>query len=193
MLYVRILIKVWLSLVTTVSFSQGWPSCPSTVHKLYCAIIKINPSIDKDYALTLSNYIYKASAKYNTDPLRTVAIAAQESMFRNIHRQHTVLELVEDCSEGDCIEYMRSVRGYTDIGVYQFHAATIKNYGMDAIRLRDDIEYATDRHAYLLSVKLKECADLGKDAWVCYHSRTLEHREKYKRMVNKYYNMIIGE
>ena len=113
-------------------------------------------------------------------------------MFKNIHRKHTVLELVEDCDEetGKCVEYMRKVRGYTDIGLYQFHAATIEAYGMDALRLRDDIEYATDRHCFLLSVKLRECADLGDSAWTCYHSRTPFYREKYEKMVNKYYEKI---
>lgn len=104
-----------------------------------------------------------------------------------------MLELKEDCTSGTCVEYMRKVRGYTDIGLYQFHAATIEAYGMDAIRLRDDIEYATDRHCFLLSVKVKECADLGEDAWACYHSRTPKYRNKYIQMVNRYFTKIAQE
>lgn len=177
-------------LSTPILSAEGRPKCPSVSHPIYCSILKLNQNIDKSYAFKLSNYIHKATKKYKLDPMRSVAIAAQESMFQNIHRKHTVLELVEKCENDTCVEYMRTVRGYTDIGVWQFHAATIRQYGMDALRLRDDIEYATDRHAFLLRAKLRECADLGTDAWVCYHSRTVKYREKYKRMVNRYYNRI---
>lgn len=190
-----------VSIGLAISFSMGTlvmaepQNCGSVQfskkNPIYCAIMSIHPKVEHSWAMILSNYIHKYSRKYTTDPLRTVAIIAQESMFRNVHRKHTVLELVEECDEaGECIEYLRKVRGYTDIGLYQFHAATIEAYGMDALRLRDDIEYATERHCFLLSVKLRECADLGDSAWTCYHSRTPLYREKYERMVNRYYERI---
>ncbi len=164
---------------------------------IYCAMLTLRPNIDKAWAMEISNYIYTYSKQYGTDPLRTVAIAMQESGLRNIHRKQDIVFIREEClpsttddRKQDCVEYSSMITGYTDLGLYQFHARTIVAYGMDALRLRDDLKYATKMHVILLRAKLKECADLGKDAWVCYHSRTPKYRKRYKRMVNRYYNRI---
>jgi len=165
--------------------------CPSADHPIYCAITGIQPAVDKEFAMQLSDLIYKYSKRYNTDPIITVGIIAQESMFRNIHRKQDIVLYGEECDDdGKCVEYTKLATGYTDIGLYQFHARTIQAYSMDALRLRDDLEYATQQHCYLLSVKLKECSALGKEAWSCYHSATPKYREKYVRMVNRHLNKI---
>lgn len=159
---------------------------------VYCAILKLRPDIDKTFGLELSNYIFKYSKKYGTDPYRSVAIAMQESTLRNIHRKQDVVLIKEHCdSDNVCVEYTELGTGYTDIGIWQFHARTIQAFSMDALRLRDDIEYSTERHTYLLRIKMQECgAALGEDAWSCYHSSTPQYREKYVQMVERYYEQI---
>ena len=190
MLSARLLVSFLLSCLGT----EAWADCASVQfserNPIYCSILTINKDVDKDFAMKLSNYIYKYSSKYNQDPYRTVSIIAQESMFKNIHRKHTVLEIYEECVEEVCVEYVRKVRGYTDIGLYQFHAATIEAYGLDVLRLRDDIEYATEQHFLLMKDKLRECSYLKEEAWTCYHSATEKHRIKYKKLVNRFYNKI---
>lgn len=139
-------------------------------HPIECAIRTLQPLTGAGEARLLSNLISKYSLKYKVDPLRVVAIAMQESGLRNVDRIH-----------GGIV---------TDVGIYQFNILTIDSYGMDAVRLKNDIAYATERMCWLLSIKLKECSDLGKDAWACYHSRTDKHRLKYINLVDKYYKGI---
>lgn len=161
-------------------------------HPIYCSIKAINNKVDDAWAMEISNHLHKYSKRYNTDPMISVAIIAQESMFRNVHRKQDIVLFYEECDEDNvCVEYTKLATGYTDVGLYQFHARTIQAYGMDALRLRDDIEYATERHAFLLSEKLRECSRLGKEAWSCYHSATPHFRKKYVRMVGRYLDILI--
>lgn len=156
-----------------------------------CAILKLRPNVDHKYAYKLSNEIAKYARKYSVDPYRIVAIGMQESGLRNIHRKHDVIVITEDCNEvGICTEYVKQVRGYTDIGIFQFHARTITDHGLDVLRLRDDIGYATEQACRLLSQKIRQCADLGDEAWSCYHSRTEKYRTKYVKLVERYYVRI---
>lgn len=160
---------------------------------IYCSILKLRPDIDKAFAAELSNYISKYSKRYGTDPYRSVAIAMQESTIKNIHRKQDVILIKEHCDEENvCVEYTELGSGYTDIGVWQFHARTIQAFRMDALKLRDNLEYATERHVFLLRVKLQECGEqLGASAWTCYHSATEVYRLKYEKLVNKYYERIV--
>lgn len=197
----RILISTIIVLATWIALllAAKAPAAPAQVdcvrNPIYCAITKLRPDIDRDLAMELSNHISKYSKAYGTDPLRTVAIAMQESTLKNIHRKQAVVTVTEECSETppshqSCVEYSKVTWGYTDIGIYQFHAATIQAYGMDALRLRDDLAYATEQHCFLLAVKMRECAGLGQESWSCYHSATESYRTKYVRMVNRYYERI---
>lgn len=140
-------------------------------HPIQCALVLLQPAMSGEEARLLSNYIARYSKKYNVNPYRVVAIAMQESSLRNQNRYDT--------------------NGLaTDIGIYQFNTETIKMYGMDAIRLNSDLEYATERMCWLLSQKKKYCSYLGRDAWSCYHSSTDKYRLKYINLVDRYYQLI---
>lgn len=134
---------------------------------IYDSILTINPKVDKELALNLSNYLAKYSKKYNTNPYRSVAIVAQESMFRNISTD-------------------------IDIGLFQFNLFTIKAYKMDKLRLQFDLEYATEQHVILLAKKKEYCKD-KEEAWACYHSSIPRHHATYVKLVNRYYNQIVKE
>lgn len=172
--------------IATASSSKSKPDCQTD--KLYCTILELRPDINKDMAYSLSNHIYKYSNMYKVDPYRVIAIGMQESGLRVVNRKQSVMLINEECDpEGVCTEYAKYVTGYSDVGIFQFHVNTIQNYSMDALRLRDDIEYATEQACLLLSLKIKECKDVGKNAWACYHSRTEHHRKLYVKLVNRYY------
>lgn len=132
-------------------------------HTIYCSILEINPRA-KD-AMRLSNYLYTYSKKYQTDPLLSVAIIAQESMFRNI-------------VSGD------------DWGLYQFHIQTLEYLNLDKFKLLTNLKYATKSHIKLLRRKIRKCTGKFKNPWVCYHSATPVHAKKYEQKVLKYYNRI---
>lgn len=143
-------------------------------HPLRTALQTLQPKLNNEEALILSNLIYKYSIKYNVDPYRVIAIGMQESGLKNIDR----------LSKNGII---------TDIGIFQFNVGTIDIYKLDSRRLKDDISYAVEKACWLLSKKLKDCQHLGKDAWGCFHSRSDKHRLKYHKMVDKYYKLIKSE
>jgi len=173
------------------------------VHKIYCKIVELQPAVDKDWALKLSNLLYEKSKELSVDgiildPFRSVAIAMQESSLQNSVRKTQVL-LVSDSCHGlnnhhlvakynkTCVKTSKYVKGYTDIGVFQFHVGTIKGYGFDPLKLLYSLDYAVESHLLVLRDKMKTCKHLGKDSWSCYHSTTDSLRNKYVKMVNKYY------
>lgn len=158
------------------------------LHPLYCTVIKLQPKVDKTWAMKLSNFLKKYSAQYGTDPYRSLAIAMRESSLQDIDRVTTVLVQDRKCDDTFvCIDAPRVVQGITDIGVFQFHVLTIQSEGIDAGRLKTDLEYAVRTHVKLLKAKMEMCADLGKEAWSCYHSNTPKHRIQYVKDVEPFY------
>lgn len=136
-------------------------------HRVYCAIKTLQPKLDTTFAMELSNYIFKYSLRHGTNPYRTVAIIAQESMFRNINTE-------------------------IDIGIYQININTATAYNIDIYRLQEDLAYATEQHILLLKRKKEYCSELAEEAWTCYHSKTHKHRTAYKIAVDRHYQKIVN-
>jgi len=166
-------------ILSAIIFSWAYADVNCDSHPIYCHIIELRPNINKTFAMKLSNKLYKYSQKYETDPHISVAIAMQESSLRNINRRATVL--VKDKNNYTLI------KGYSDIGIFQFHVLTAKNYKMDIVRLVNDLDYAVDRHVWLLKRKMQYCKHLGDESWTCYHSATPIHRKVYKKHVERYF------
>jgi len=149
---------------------------------IYGKIIKNKPSINKKYAMKLSNIIYKMSRKYKGDPILAVAIATQETGLKNKHRKQNVLQFFNKCNEKKCVEKWKVVRGISDVCMFQFHVNTIINYNIDPIKLKNNIEYCVEWHFKLMNIKKKLCKNMDKP-WGCYHSRN-------KRLQNIYINFV---
>lgn len=173
-------IVLLLMVLGTVSTAYSKVDCNR--HKIYCKIVELNPSIDTELAFRLSNILYVKSKQYGTDPMISVAISAQESSLRNINR--TVQGVPEWCAKQK--SYCPTQTIITDVGFFQLHVGTIKNYGFNLPRLMTDIEYQIDCHLIILKKKIKNCAFLGDEAWSCYHSTTPKHRLKYVKDVSRY-------
>lgn len=142
---------------------------------IFNKILKLRPTINKGFAMELSGYIAKYSKQFKTDPMLSVAIAMQESSLENKNREGAVM------TEDGTI-----VRGITDVGVFQIHIATIANEGIDADRLKTDVDYQTYWHTKILAEKIKTCtAQRTKlqvkagNEWSCYHSFTYSKRSVY--------------
>lgn len=158
------------------------------VHKIYCKIVELQPNADKDWAMEFSNLIFKYSKQYKLDPIRSVAIAAQESSLREKNRKQSIIVVTEVCGvTGECTKISKVVNGYTDLSIWQFHIGTVHDYDMDPIRLMEDLEYATEFHFKLLKIKMALCKNLKEDAWTCYHSKTPRLRKQYKRLVDRFF------
>jgi hypothetical protein len=104
----------------------------------------------------------------------------QESGLQQVHRYTNVL--IEDKAG----KYVK-IKGITDVGVWQFHIDTIKDFDIDINKLMTDLEYATHAHFRILKDKIRECSHLKTYAWTCYHSKTKRHREYYKKRVKRFY------
>lgn len=160
-------------------------------HPIYCNIVKIKPSVNRTFAMELSNYIYKYSRMYGTNPNHTIAIAMQESSLINQDRMGTIIT-----KEG------KVVRGVTDVGVFQLHVDTIKNmeargWDIDFQRLRSDVEYQTYWHVRLIKRKISICKAkseklnvLPGNEWSCYHSYTYKQRQVYLEFVSTHLNKL---
>jgi len=176
-----------LILLFFMAFTLNSMAMDCSKHPIYCKIKTLNPKIDVLMANQLSNLIYKYSKKYHQDAYLSVAIAMQESGLRNVNKSSNGLILENICdSDGVCEQKYREGVIYTDIGIFQFHVDTIKNYNIDANLLINNMEYAVEQYFKLMTSKIKMCRDLGKDAYLCYHSKTKEERNKYKVLVERY-------
>lgn len=138
-------------------------------------ILKLNPKVDRAFALQLSQYILKYSKQFKTDPKISVAIAMQETAFVNKNREGAVMT-----DDGTI------VHGITDVGVFQIHIATIAYLGIDSDRLKTDVEYQTYWHTKILAEKIKICRAKAQELevvpgkeWGCYHSFNANPRAEY--------------
>lgn len=162
---------------------------------LYCAMLKLQPKVDRKWAMRFSNLLHRYAEKNDMDPWQSLAIAMQESSLRQIHRRENVI--IENCSNEksrqknsqkgpECnLKYTKAI---TDMSVFQFHAQTILDYNMDIKKLHDDLEYAVKEHFKLLKTKMKNCpneADLPD--WTCYNSYHRAFRQRYYNLVKRYY------
>lgn len=156
-------------------------------HKVYCRIVELVPSIDKDRAMKLSNLIYKEAKKYDIDPMISVAILKQENRFRDVHTYEVSKEVIEECYETSCVKRVHELHEVVDIGIAQINVRTAVYNGFDLQRLYShDMEYAIQSHMFLLDKKIKMCKELGDEAWSCYHSKTPKFRKKYVKMVSRF-------
>lgn len=158
-------------------------------HKIYCAITKLAPHIDKDFAMDLSNEIYKNSKIYKTDPFRSVAIGMAENSFVNRSVEIITIRRETTCSSISC-EVKERKTVLHDVGLFQINDATAEEHNFDIEKLKIDWKYSVKCHFKVLKSKLKMCSYLGKNAWSCYHSKTEKYRVPYMKRINKLYKLI---
>ena len=169
-------IIVFLTLLLAPSIGQ---SANCSKHPIYCHMLRVKPSIDKRFAMRLSNYIARYSKKHRTDPHVSVAIAMQESSLRNVMRKGVVSD-----------EMGNLTYGLTDIGIFQLHVKTIQHFNINFERLLVDMEYQVKWHVLILKHKIKVCKKRLKKkeqaTWACYHSYSRTRRARYQTDVERY-------
>jgi hypothetical protein len=172
------LVQFLNALILSLLFIGLSDAADCTVRPVYSHIVKLKPNIDREFADKLAVLIRKYSAEYELNPHISVAIAMQETGLENKHRKQKVYVLENG--------YYKIVEGVTDVSLFQFHINTIQHYNLDPHKLSENLEYAVKNHFKIMADKVKMCSDLGKDAWVCYHSKTKVNREHYKKLVSRY-------
>jgi len=194
----KLLIVLSLFISTTALSSPQKPNC--TTHKIYCALYKLSPTLDRRYLMKMSNLIYKYSKQYKLSPLLSVAIFMQESSLGTFkHRKDKLLIKTKTCItepiqfdySSHCTEKYEVVRGISDAGVWMFSINTIVEYDMDIDRVINDLDYSTEWHFKILKKKIKLCKKrYGDQAWGCYNSATKKYHARYVKLVKKWLNKI---
>ena len=161
------------------------PNCKK--HPLYCQILAYQPKMNKQKAMRLSNYLAYYGKQFELDPWLSLAIAMQESSLIKTKRKQTSLIPTRSCKNERC--YITHVPGktLTDVGFFQLHATTVKEYKFDADRLLFDIRYMVVTHYKVLAKKMHQCRHLGDLSWSCYHSRDEILGKRYASRVTKLY------
>ena len=94
-----------------ISFSVYAVDCKK--HPIYCQITKNKPSINKNYAMKLSNIIYKTHKKYNIPSRIFTAILMQESGYnlkasnchRGLYQKYTENQARNICHTFDILKF----------------------------------------------------------------------------------------
>lgn len=131
--------KIFISIVFLFSFST-LANIDCSKNPIYCQIVKNKPSINKKYAMKLSNLIYKMHKKYHIPSRIFTAILMQESGY-SLGAKGKYCGLT---SEGvkNCI--------YTDFGISQIHWKTAELWGFDVAKLTTNLEYSVEAGAKVL-------------------------------------------
>ena len=135
-----------------------------TTNPVYCQIIKNNPSLDRKYAMKLSNAIHAVAVLYDIEPKKYAAILAQESMYKlNAHNKDS-----------------------KDYGISQINHSTAKAYKFNTKKLTTDLAYSIEAGAIVLADMKRMYASKEKDWWTRYNSSNATKRKKYKTLVARY-------
>jgi hypothetical protein len=179
---------LWILIQTIIYTINASPNCK--IHPIYCSIIKLNPSIDKSWAMDISNLIYKESKYENVDPFIVVAIMMQESTMKiNAINKVTKEIITTNCNEWhDCVTTITKTVKATDYGLFQFHRSTMENHNLDVEQVLSDWKFTTSFAIKLIAKKEKICKHKYPDtSYACYHSATVEKHKEYVKLVQRYY------
>ena len=169
-------------------------------HKIYCAIVNLQPKVDKKYAMKLSNEIYKYSKIYKISWKRSVAILMQETSIikglNNVQKglvKKTICHAETSYVEKSTCETIYEVQNLiTDIGPWQFSVHTVLLYDMNPEKVENDLAYSTEWHFKILKGKLKACAKrYPETAWACYNTASPTKHRIYVQLVDRYYIKIV--
>lgn len=159
-------------------------------HEIYCAILKLNPQINKTFAMKLSDEIYNKSIKYNVDKYRIIAIMQQESnMQMDARNISTTTTSHKECNEWEeCVTVETTISKTTDFGLFQFHINTMKRHNLNIYRVMTDMPFVVDFAVKMIARKINTCkTKWPKTPWACYNSASDDHHKKYVELVNRYY------
>lgn len=201
-------------LITLLLFPIFAHATDCTKHPIYCHIVENKPSIDRLYAMELSNYIYAATSKYSVPADIYTAILMQESRYVNsatncktgiakipnpeIDIQREVCFRKHQTSSGRswCVTELYVNLPETvyveqsvcfDFGLSQINFRTAKAFGFDLPKILTDVEYAVDCGAKVLGDFHDRYVKKEPVVWYSrYNSSTPHHRRRYEHLIQKY-------
>jgi hypothetical protein len=150
-----------LFLPIVLAFSD--PDSSPRARDLCQKVMDLQPAADPRWACAFADRLDRYATRHDMDPYLSLAIAMQESSL-----------------QPDAI-------GPTgDLGVFQFHPATMRSHGIERAKLDRGGSYSVEQHLLLLKSKMAMCRD--RMGWSCYHSVTPSLRRTYEARVLRYYH-----
>jgi hypothetical protein len=203
----KVLILVVMIVLTSWFFKTFANESKCSSNPVFCQIIKNEPTINKNYALRLSNIISKVSKQYGIPAKIFTAILMQESRYKleakGCHvgiRSLNTLELVEELAacvkKPNIVKYSRCMfatkektkvdRVCSDLGISQIYVRTAEKFNFDLYSLTNDLEYSVEAGAIVLADFHKRYANKETTWWTRYNSSSPDKRDLYKKMVERY-------
>ena len=168
-----------------------------TKHPIYNQIISNSPSINKAYAMKLSNIIYKKTRKYKVNARLFTAILAQETMYKlsqgSCSTGYIKIDM-EYLTAAISLEMKNKLRDYTnskvticeDFGIGQVNHRNIAKFEMDKERLLTDLDYSVDMAAFMLNLTKKYYSKKDSEWFTRYNAFSKDKRKKYKSLVERF-------
>lgn len=153
-------------------------------HPIYNQIITNKPSIDKKYAMKLSNVIYRKAKYYDIDPHLFTAILAQESMYK-LEAKNCTTGLIKGYSALFSTTVYSKARVCTDFGISQIYYKTAKSYKFNIGKLTTDLNYSVDAGMQVLKF-FQRNKERDKYWWTRYNSSGKVNRERYRKLVERF-------
>lgn len=165
-------------------------------HPIFCQIVKNKKNIDKEYALKLSNVIYKVSKDYHIPPRLFTAILMQESgytlatthKYKGLRkltgpeaRAEVIMCRINNTTKKDiliydkyiyCLENIKKFKEtivITDFGISQIWYKTAKAFDFDVKLLITDLKYSVKAGAIVLADFKKRYESRENDWWTRYN------------------------
>lgn len=189
----------WLFLFTLFIFIFRAEAIDLKKHPIYAQIIQNKPSIDKTYAMKLSNIIYKMHLKYHIPTRVFTAILMQESGYTLSAKGCHSGIIQKDSEICNSDKYVADpimcsepeVRVCTDFGISQIYYKTAKRFGFSLEKLTKDLEYSVESGAKVLTDFMKRYEAKDIDWWTRYNCGTKGSTKRdtcqiYKRLVKRY-------
>ena len=174
----RLLWMVLVLLIVFIAFNTDVFAARKNCRKnpIYCKIVKIKPSINKKYAMKLSNVIYKYSKKYRIKSYLIVAIFAQESMFN--------MRATNCCTGLDNNGNKKTV--CVDFGIGQINYINMQKLDIDETQLFEDMDYSVHTSVKILYDFKRRYAKREKHWWTRYNSGSRYWRNHYYHLVSRF-------
>lgn len=161
---------------------------------IYAQIIKNKPSIDKTYAMEVSNIIYKMHKKYHIPTRIFTAILSQESQYQlKAKGCHVGIREVDNCkpngvlqSKEMCSKSYEKVKVCSDFGIAQINWRTAERYNFNLNKLTQDLKYSIEAGAIVLKGFMERYENKENNWWSRYNSSSNTKRQIYEALVKRF-------
>lgn len=188
------IIGLFISLLTTFPLFGG---------SIERRIASLSPHLSYEKVKRYAALIDVHSKKQGLDPIIVVAVARQESNFKNVVTVKKIINLEvfdripspshyfygvpfdQQMRKKNPWDSMILKKEPLDIGIMQVNVHTARHLGIDIERLIKDEDFQIESGIFILGKKIRECR-LRENPWTCYHSKTPSLSAKYRKDVARY-------